>query len=69
MFYRSGVIFTVYVDDVIFASLSYTEIYQVIKDIGAIFYIEDKGTLNDYICVSIDPLPEGKIKLFESSPD
>ena len=50
-------------DDGIFASPSDTEIDQAITEIGLKFDIEDQGTLNEYIGVNIQSLPNGKVKL------
>ena len=63
MFYQNEVIFVIYVDDGIFASPSYIEIYQAIMEIAAKFGIEGQGDLDEYIDVNMDSLPNGNIKL------
>ena len=63
MFCQHEVIFTVYVYDGIFASPIEAAIDQAIAEIGAKFYISYQGTLNNYIGVKIESLPDSKINL------
>ena len=66
MFYRCEFIFIVYADNGIFASPSDTEIDQATTEIGEKFTIEDQGTLDDYIDVNIDSLPDRKVDLSQN---
>ena len=61
--YQCKVIFIVYVDYGIFASQSDTAINQDIMETGVKFDIEYQGTLNDYIGVNIESLPDRKISI------
>jgi hypothetical protein len=64
VFYRKNVIFVVYVDDGIFASPDNAAIDDAIRDLrNARLDLEDQGSLNDYLGVNIERLPDGKIKL------
>ena len=63
MLYRREVIFIVYVDVGIFTSPSDVETSQTITEIGAKFYIEYQGTLNNYTRSNIEYLPDENIKI------
>ena len=63
MFYQHKFTFIVYVNDRIFASPIDAVIYQGITDIRSNFDVEDQGTLDDYIGVNIESLPNGKIDI------
>ena len=65
MFYQQKFLFIVYMDEIIFASPSNTEIYQSIMEIGADFDIEDQVTLKNYICVNSESLPDRKIIILQ----
>ena len=52
-------------DNTIFAFPSNTETNQLITEIEAKFDIEYQGTLDDFIDVNIDSLPNGNIKLLQ----
>jgi hypothetical protein len=63
VFFRGNVIFIVYVDDGIFASPEKKEIDKAIREMKALFDIDDQGDITDYLGVNVEHLPNGDIKL------
>jgi hypothetical protein len=58
VFYRDGMIFMVYVDDVIFFCINMGKIDQAILELRAAGYdIEDMGDVNDYLGIHVESLP------------
>eukprot|EP00957_Ditylum_brightwellii_P144698 11023204-Ditylum_brightwellii.AAC.1 len=63
-FFRGNVIFLCYVSGGFFAAPNQDDIDQAIKDLNnAKFGIEDRGNIKDYLGMTIERLPDGKINI------
>jgi hypothetical protein len=63
VFFRGNVIFVVYTDDGIFASISKEEIDKAIREMKQHFNLEDQGDIKDYLGVNVERMANGDIKL------
>ena len=63
VFFRGNVIFVVYTDDGIFASISKEEIDKAIREMKQHFNLEDQGDIKDYLGVNVEQMANGDIKL------
>jgi hypothetical protein len=63
IFFCGKVIFIVFTDDGIFASISKEEIDKAICEMKQHFNLEDQGDIKDYLGVNVEQMANGDIKL------
>ena len=63
VFFRGNVIFVVYTDDGIFASISKEEIDKAIREMKRHFNLEDQGDIKDYLGINVEQMANGDLKL------
>ena len=63
VFFKTGCVFIVYVDDAIMASYNKNEIDKVFNALKDKYRMTDEGDLTDYLGVNIEHLPGNKLKL------
>jgi hypothetical protein len=63
IFFRGNVIFIVFTNNVIFASISKEEIDKAIREMKQHINLEDQGDIKDYLGVNVKQIANGDIKL------